>query len=113
MAGNNGWIGVDLDGTLAHYETGDGVDSIGKPIPLMVKYVKENYLDHGTTVKIMTARVGGDDEAEIMAQMKMISDWTLEVFGVRLEVTATKDFKMIRLYDDRARQVITNRGIVV
>jgi hypothetical protein len=27
-----GWIGVDLDGTLAHYDGWKGIDHIGEPI---------------------------------------------------------------------------------
>lgn len=31
-----GWIGVDLDGTLAKYDQWRGVQHIGDPVPLMV-----------------------------------------------------------------------------
>ena len=51
----SGWIGVDLDGTLAKYGIWDG--SIGEPIPLMVERVKI-WIALGVEVKIFTARVG-------------------------------------------------------
>ena len=37
---NRGWIGVDLDGTLAMYDQWAGAGHIGEPIPLMVERVK-------------------------------------------------------------------------
>ena len=49
-----GWIGVDLDGTLAEYHGWNG--SIGKPIAPMVDRVKR-WLAEGVEVRIMTARV--------------------------------------------------------
>lgn len=36
----SGWIGVDLDGTLAFYDSWRGIDHIGAPIPLMLQRVK-------------------------------------------------------------------------
>jgi hypothetical protein len=53
---SNGWIGVDLDGTLAHYDGWKGADHIGAPIPAMVERVK-GWLTEGKTVRIFTARV--------------------------------------------------------
>ena len=38
---HNGWIGVDLDGTLAHSDEGCGPDQIGVPVPEMVDKVKQ------------------------------------------------------------------------
>ena len=51
-----GWIGVDLDGTLAEYDGWVGPQHIGKPVPLMVDRVKR-MLDYGEDVRIFTARV--------------------------------------------------------
>lgn len=53
---NEGWIGIDLDGTLAEYDGWKGVEHIGKPIPSMVKRVKE-WISEGKDVRIFTARV--------------------------------------------------------
>lgn len=108
----SGWIGVDLDGTLAVYE-GWNNGEIGKPVPLMVDRVK-NWISNGVTVKIMTARVGFTlDENYRDEMIRKIQDWTERHIGVRLEVTATKDFSMIELWDDRAVQVVPNKGFRV
>ncbi len=40
MTQKKGWIGVDLDGTLAEYHGWVSPDNIGKPIPQMVARVK-------------------------------------------------------------------------
>lgn len=37
---NLGWIGVDLDGTLAVYKGWNGPEHIGEPIPIMIDRVK-------------------------------------------------------------------------
>jgi len=52
---SNGWIGVDLDGTLAvHMGVWDG--SIGPPIYPMVDRVRR-WIKEGREVRIITARV--------------------------------------------------------
>lgn len=81
----SGWIGVDLDGTLAHYEGWDG-GNIGEPIPLMVNRVK-GWLSEGKTVKILTARISHDPDG---TQRQLIQDWAQEHIGERLEVTNCK-----------------------
>lgn len=113
-----GWIGVDLDGTLAHYEHWvEG--TIGEPIVAMAERVKA-WLAKDTDVRIFTARVaetglrnqvGGIDDASFAdAQRSLIQDWCEKHFGKRLPVTATKDFGMVELWDDRAVQIICNTG---
>ena len=104
---NNGWIGVDLDGTLAHYEGWDK-GRIGKPIPKMVARVKD-WLAKGHKVKIMTARVAYRNEA----QEELIKEWCEEHIGERLPVTCMKDFSMIELWDDRAIRVQKNTGEII
>ena len=49
-----GWIGVDLDGTLAEYGEFKGLYVIGDPIPKMVERV-QRWLAEGWEVCIMTA----------------------------------------------------------
>lgn len=118
-----GWIGVDLDGTLAHYDHWRGKDHIGEPIWPMVMQVRK-WIEEGEEVKIFTARVGigrgysphsGFEDTQEFAdeQREMIGDWSEEIIGTRLEVTAQKDWGMKALYDDRAMQVITNKGTLV
>ena len=103
-----GWIGVDLDGTLAHYDEWDGVDHIGAPIAPMVKRVKA-WLEQGIEVRIFTARVGGTPEQAATARPH-IERWCREHLGEVLPVTATKDFGMYELWDDRVVQVERNTG---
>ena len=100
-----GWIGVDLDGTLAHY-TGYGDGTIGQPIPLMLARVRD-WLVEGKKVKIFTARARSHED------IIRIRVWCLNHLGEILEVTSTKDFLMIELWDDRCVQVIPNTGLRV
>ncbi len=116
------WIGVDFDGTLAHYEGWTGGDDLGEPIPAMVERVKK-WLADGKKVKVFTARVAASDRTNDGGQIDdirfanrqrwMIEEWCEKHIGQRLEVTATKDFGMIELYDDRAVQVVMNTGELV
>jgi len=105
-----GWIGVDLDGTLAYYDEWLNVDHIGEPIPSMVQRVK-NWLSQGFTVKIFTARVAFPSDREfIETQTRKIQDWCEKYIGQKLDVTCMKDFAMLELWDDRCVQVAINTG---
>lgn len=104
----NGWIGVDLDSTLAEYHGWDG-GKIGKPIPAMLERVKR-WLSLGIEVRIMTARVGGGSAVAVMQQRDAIEDWCVHHLGQALPVTCTKDFRMLCLWDDRAVSVEDNTG---
>lgn len=137
-----GWIGFDLDATLA--EWGEGTSNpgdvlrIGKPILPMVNRLLK-HLDDGHEVRIFTARVGPASDAECIAafqgrgqfppyagqvgpmpqvdglnyQRTLIENWCEEHLGVKLPITCTKDFHMYMLYDDRCVQVIPNTGDTV
>ncbi len=105
--GAGGWIAVDLDGTLAHYEGWQGEDHIGAPIPVMVERVKR-WLAEGYEVRIFTARMFRESSRE--SRERLIKAWTLEHIGVELQPTCIKDFDMIELWDDRAVQVVPNTG---
>lgn len=104
---NEGWIAVDLDGTLAYYVSGQW-PKIGAPIMPMVERIKR-WLAEGKEVRIMTARVGPPFDEE-RSQRKAIRDWCFKHIGQELEVTCMKDFDMIEQWDDRAVQVIPNTG---
>lgn len=100
------WIGFDLDGTIAHYESWQPDGSIGEPIPSMIQYMKI-LLSEGAKLKIMTARATEPEN------IPAIQDW-LEAQGLpRLEVTCIKDRYMSQLFDDNAIQVIRNEGNIV
>ena len=112
----NGWIGVDLDGTLAVYDDWISPTHIGEPVPLMVDRVKK-WLSEGFEVRIFTARVytGHPEEVsqragEAYAAKCAIEDWSAKHLGVVLPITCTKDYDMIELWDDRAVTVQKNTG---
>lgn len=109
---NKGWIGVDLDGTLAEYHGWVSDAHIGPPIMAMAVRVRR-WLDEGRTVKIFTARVSpiqGRATSTVEQIRSHIQDWTEVCFGVRLEVVCEKDFGMVELWDDRCVQVEPNTG---
>jgi phosphoribosylamine---glycine ligase len=113
LTGDDGeWIGVDLDGTLAEYSGWS--NEIGAPIPKMIQRVKR-WIAEGKDVRIMTARgsVDGHGESAKYAQLMKIYDWIEDFIGEPLEVTAKKDPEMIRLYDDRVKQVEAGTGELV
>lgn len=99
----DGWIAVDLDGTLARDGAWQGIEHIGEPIPEMMKRVKD-WLDSGITVKIFTARASQPET------IPYIKEWLKKHGLPDLEVTNCKDMDMIELWDDRAIQVIPNTG---
>ena len=101
-----GWIGVDLDGTLAQYGGWVEPDHIGEPVAALVDRVRV-WLGQGFEVRIMTARAFRANEGEISA----IQDWAEEHIGHRLPVTCQKDYGMIQLWDDRAVRVQENAGV--
>jgi hypothetical protein len=117
---------VDLDRTLAEYGHGDfhekGPTYIGPPIPEMVNRVKA-WLREGKEVRIFTARVAGlyvsltgdanKDYKEATDQVILIRNWCKEHIGIELTVTAVKDWQAEVIYDDRAIQVIANKGRLI
>ena len=125
----SGWIGVDLDGTLAMYEGWKGANHIGEPVPKMVARVKR-WLEEGREVRIFTARVfpltfviEPDTDLTVYPSPSMpvlvtraletaagIRDWCRQHIGVVLPITCTKDYAMIELWDDRCVQVLPNTG---
>lgn len=101
---SNGWIGVDLDGTLAHYDGWKGIEHIGEPIPLMLGRVKR-WIESGREVRIFTARC---HEPEAVPHVEA---WLRAVGLPPLQVTNVKDFVMDELWDDRCVQVAPNTGV--
>ena len=100
----SGWVGVDLDGTLAEYNGWKDAHSIGEPIPEMLNRVTA-WLANGIEVRIFTAR------ASVPEQIPPIQEWCLKHIGIVLTVTNVKDFGMIELWDDRAVRVVSNKGV--
>jgi hypothetical protein len=116
MSEHFGWIGVDLDGTLATYDTWKGAAHIGEPIPDMIFRVRK-WLAEGRDVRIFTARVSsdgtGERERERFDAMVAIEEWCRKHLGRQLPVTNVKDYAMVELWDDRAVQVEMNTGKLI
>ena len=106
---SKGWIGVDLDGTLAEYHGWRADGSIGPPVPAMVERVKD-WLAEGKDIRIFTARMSLPDGTQRLWQLLLIEEWCLEHLGKELPVTYKKDMQMIELWDDRCVRVIPNTG---
>lgn len=104
-----GWIGVDLDGTIAEYHGWQGDTHIGPPIPAMIERVKQ-WLAEGKQVKIFTARVNVRDGECLTAFNGALQNWLHSAGLPTLDVTCCKDFQMIELWDDRCVQVVPNTG---
>lgn len=121
---NNGsWVAFDLDGTLAIYNSWEENEwKIGEPIKPMLDLLKHK-LEKGYDCRILTARAGlteaRNDEGQAATeeyqekQVRLVKGWCLKYLSVELEVTASKDFKMLEYYDDRCIQVIPNKGIML
>lgn len=109
-----GWIGVDLDGTLAKYDHFRSWDYIGDPIPKMVDKIKA-WRKRGIVVKIFTARLSHSSRSlnkvsyEDMANV--IKAWTKKHIGEELPVTSEKDWEMMFFCDDSAVQIDKNLGV--
>lgn len=100
------WFGVDLDGTLAVWDSNSTLDRIGPPIPAMVDYVRR-MVANGIRVKIFTARASDPE------QILKIQTWLRQNGLPDLEITNVKDYQMERLYDDRAVRVERNTGRIL
>lgn len=125
-----GWIGFDLDGTLARYDGWKGISHIGEPIGPMVDLIKKLH-GQGRYVKIVTARVApqkledgtfgepyitvpqGDGGATRQYASQYIQDWCHFNLGFVPEIVYQKDRRMLELYDDRTKQAVPNTGILV
>ena len=113
---SNGWIGCDLDRTLAEYDDFVSPTHIGKPIERMVKRIQQ-HLANGDEVRIVTARVWypeGDEKRKTEAAQarEAITEWCEKHIGQPLKITCCKDYSMWLLYDDRAIQVEPNTGLL-
>lgn len=108
-----GWIGVDLDGTLAKSVKSRAAEDIGVPIYPMVKQVKK-WLAEGHEVRIFTSRVNPyHRRIEALRARRAIEAWSKRYLGQVLPITHEKDWDMALLFDDRARQVEQNTGRIV
>lgn len=106
-----GWIGVDLDGTLARYDGWQGEDHIGEPLKPMVDRVRA-WRAQGQEIRIFTARASawGRPAERLRKNIDLIQAWCKKHIGEVLPVTSDKDYQCIQIWDDRAIQVAFNEG---
>jgi hypothetical protein len=116
----NGWIGVDLDGTLFE-EIVPYNGNLGAPVPAMVERVKA-WLAAGEDVRLVTARVSTNHNpnesarahlCRVNEQYTKIIGAVFREFGVFLPILASKDHLMRELWDDRAVCVRHNTGEII
>lgn len=113
---SGGWIGVDLDGTLAVYDQWRGAHHIGEPVPAMIERVRA-WIAEGQEVRIFTARVCDNPHLPEAAGIahRAIQLWLVKhgliIEGGPLPITNVKDYEMLELWDDRAVQVEQNTGL--
>jgi len=109
MKREKAWIGVDLDGTLVKYKSGQfnkkGREFIGEPIRKMCDRVRK-WIADGVTIKIITARI--EDGVDCSLFIQSLNEFCTSEFGQILEATNKKDYGMVTQWDDRAMSVIPN-----
>lgn len=123
---SRGWYGFDLDGTLFQYDHWHGPAHFGPPLgvgdPDSAYELLKAMLAMGEDCRIVTARVfplGTIAEStpqrrqEAAQAYNAIEKLCMLHFGRPLPITCIKDFSMIRLFDDRARQVDPKTGKVL
>lgn len=111
-AKNEGWIGFDLDGTLAYYDHWKGVDHIGDPIGPVVDLAK-GFMAAGIDVRIFTARISERNHASRELARATIEVWCQKHLGRIVPITNVKDFQCWAIFDDRAVAVEKNTGRVL
>lgn len=110
-APHGSWLAVDLDGTLAQYYGWVSEEHIGEPVVSIVAALNARRAD-GWKIVIFTARVSGDSEE---AQRAEVAIWKwLDFYNIKAEgITCTKHKHFAEFWDDRARQVVFNKGLFV
>ena len=96
----DGWVGIDLDGTLAKGYSSE----IGQPVYENVDLARE-LIANGIEVRIFTARASGNNWG-----IREVKEWCKKHLGKTLEVTNIKDWDCRLIIDDRALSVATDEG---
>lgn len=100
------WIGVDLDGTIAHFDHvkwHNEINLVGEPIHNMINMIR-TLVKADVRVKIFTAR------ASRACALPAIEKWVRKHVGYALEITNVKDFDCVAIFDDIATGVRFNSG---
>lgn len=105
------WYGFDVDGTIADNSRHGW--TIDEPVRPMVDLMKELH-EAGCDVRILSGRTGDftSDEDISPCVKDLIWDWCDRHLGFRPALTGRKDSMMEALYDDRAKQVVCNKGVL-
>jgi len=99
----SGWIGVELDGTLAHHTPEQSRERIGDAVSKMRMRVQQ-WLMAGIDVRLFTARANSPE------QLPLIEAWLREHKLDKMKITCEKDFAMSQFWDDRSIHVVHNTG---
>lgn len=105
----NTHIALDLDKTIATYESNWRARKVGDPIVPMVSNILK-WLNKGYKVSIFTARLAKDNLQEIQKQEKMISGFLRSAGLPQLPMTCIKHAHFTHFLDDKAFHVIPNTG---
>jgi hypothetical protein len=108
------WWGFDIDKTTFVDEGNTRGGVIGAPIMPLIRRIKY-YLRDNRKVCIVTARVH-PSEPDAAMQTLLVRRTLVDVFGedhAKIDIRCDKDRHMIALFDDRAEQVIPNKGILI
>lgn len=108
---NNISIAVDLDKTLANYESKWKAQKVGPAIPKMIEYVK-NWLSKGYKVTIFTARLSHEG-ADLYNQINLIQKFLDENDLGYLEMTCIKKTEFTHFIDDKAYHCVPNTGEIL
>lgn len=115
MSSGKAWWGFDIDKTAFTDEGGTRGGVIGEPIMPIIRRIKW-FLRVGRKVSIVTARVH-PSESDRDEQIMTVRGALVKALGQdranMIDIRSDKDRHMIDLYDDRAKQVIPNKGILV
>lgn len=118
---HKGWVGFDLDGTLATYTGWVGFSRIGQPVPeivsLMVAYASQGY-----EVRVFTGRVAPDPDSNdipVEDRRDLIRQWLstcvvpyLPEGYPEIKITHEKDKYLYMAYDDRVQGVVPSKGLL-
>lgn len=107
---NNISIALDLDKTLANYESKWRAQKVGPVIPQMLEHVK-NWLAKGYKVTIFSARLSHSG-ADLEKQTKMIRQF-LNENDLNLEMTCIKKTEFTHFIDDKAYHCVPNTGEIL
>lgn len=104
-------IALDLDKTLAYYESKWRAKKVGEPIRPMVDKVKY-WLSKGYKVTIFSARLSHSGD-ELVKQIHLIKEFLLEAGLPNLDKTAIKRMEFTHFIDDKAYHVKPNTGEIL